>query len=340
MPSTDSSPVSDNPSPSKDIAALGTLRPGDSPTAPGSPSPSSRPSPPLFSPQFGSSGARKNHKPDPFPLRGNQRDRIKKRVWRTGRGRHVLVRTVPEENGPSESEIRATKRLLSYPGLIRLLDHRGFQAEVYGEARSTKRPRETEWDFADLGTLQDTLDQERHEQGLPENFVWHVLQSLLKTALYLHTGIDFDADVQQESALLSPSIEDRALVQSPKNSSTTADADPTPSWNPIVHNQINPWNISFYSHDEKDPPGTPLYPHVKLGNLSRVTILPSLDHQATHEDFPPLPTALQTNFEAPEMAWKYQFGPAGTKSDLWSIAAVGVVSKVRSEALMRHLRHT
>ncbi|EME49568.1 hypothetical protein DOTSEDRAFT_68372 [Dothistroma septosporum NZE10] len=288
--------------------------------------PSSRSSPqPLFSPQFNEKGVRKDNQPDPFPLRGNQVDRVKKRVFDRGRGRYVLHRSVPKPNTCTKSEMRATKRLLSYPGLVRLLDYHGFGGQETGTARSNSTPRKTVWDHADLGTLQTLLDRAEYSKGLPENFVWHVLLSVLKTALYLHTGYDFDRDVQHGSALLSSGSDDNAIPGFCTGSSTTSEPTSSHIWQPVVHNSINPWNISFYSHEEADIPGTPRYPHVKLSNLSRVTLLPSQDHETTPEDFPPLPKALQTNFQAPEVAWEYDFDPQGTKSDLWSIAAVAVV---------------
>ena len=100
VPSAESSPCStkgmlfDHPKtsstspPTKDIPSAAQPQPS-------TPRSSPHPPRPLFSPQFDNKGARRDPKPDPFPLRGNQVTRVKKRVFNGGRGRYVLHRAVP-----------------------------------------------------------------------------------------------------------------------------------------------------------------------------------------------------------------------------------------------------
>jgi serine/threonine protein kinase len=200
--------------------------------------------------------------------------------------------------------------LRGHENLTQLLDHQGF-----GTANAE---RTTTWTYGNAGTLAQLIESVRQPRrrrqprgrapspglptrpfpGLSESFIWHTLKSLLKATLYLHTG-----------------------------RSDLEDADDHSTWQPIVHNHINPDNI-FLS----DPPAGQEHQHCRLGNFTRCVVLPSkrgptndIEWGQQAQAFTQYPKDQQTGYEAPElMDNEHVEHPPGRESDLWSIGAVAV----------------
>lgn len=126
-------------------------------------------------------------------------------------------------------------------------------------------------------------------QGLPETLVWHILISLLKAVVYLHTGAGSNNEQQQQA-----------------------------DWMPMVHNAIDPSNIYVGrpTNDQSDI-------HCKLGGFSNCTVLPNTEDNSAGAAFPVIATEAETGFEAPELVDDIGY-PLGPAADIWSIGAVAI----------------
>lgn len=159
-------------------------------------------------------------------------------------------------------------------------------------------PEGTPAEFRDAGTLQALI---RNSKGhpIPENLCWHVLRSLLRAVLYLHTG-----------------------------SGSTQERHVRPNWQPIIHNGINPANIFF----QPGAPDSNGYKTCALGNFSHCVVLPrpwdpDTDEEDELFDRRESWNAIchardETGFEAPEFWDATSDYIPGPSSDLWSIGAV------------------
>jgi hypothetical protein len=98
-------------------------------------------------------------------------------------------------------------------------------------------------EYCDRGSL---LDLERLGNQLPEAFIWHVLESLLKAFCWLHHGI-----------------------RDPSHASTSA---PDPNWYPVLHKDLKTANVFLTNSDSGS-----VYPRVLLADFGNSSFVNSPD---------------------------------------------------------------
>ncbi|KXT17201.1 hypothetical protein AC579_324 [Pseudocercospora musae] len=232
-----------------------------------------------------------------------------------------LVRAVAKELAEKPGDvdweaIYSMYRKLQNQYLVRLLDF----TRLGDKTRVEKGPTHWEaWEYCDgkPNTIGRILAQ-TPPGGIEEPFIWHVLNSLLRAALWLHEG----------------------------RTEVNPWAKEEPDWTPIVHNNINPDTVFLNAPREGQ-----IYGQVKLGNFTRCRLLNerrSLERRQNINLFKGPLNQDQEDFEAPELSWyisrdtevlnlsprsllKFvdQRGledeasePFGGRSDLWSIGAI------------------
>lgn len=214
----------------------------------------------------------------------------------------VAMKTLPQTHPMDEYGVTRVQETLFYDRLIRLVDYDGFD-----DGKDLNVDKRLYWEYCDKGSLRSLLS--RHEGGLEEDLIWHVLRELLRAVVYLHTGVRHDDPLIDDES--GPSVSRR--------------------W-PIVHCQINPDNIHFSSQGRQQPAeswgvqpgGRSWWPMVKLGNFSKVAFITDPTPPSCIQQFKYTKAGEYTWFEAPELSWYSRFDPVAGQSDMWSIAAVAV----------------
>jgi serine/threonine protein kinase len=132
--------------------------------------------------------------------------------------------------------------------ILRTLEHDNIVRFFDGGV--PKDRHETGWmvtEYCGKGTLKDLLNKYIEvKTSIPERFVWSILESLVRAAVYLHYG---------------PHLLDQFDQQRPRSRPLEPEEDP--SWDSVYHHDIILSNV-FYTSSTRDMYN---YPKVKLGDF-------------------------------------------------------------------------